>query len=74
MYNYNCKGDRYINIYEKPFAIGGDSDTIGAITGSIASAYYGIPDDLCSHAMKILDDYLLDIYMRFNGKVGEKNA
>ena len=55
-------------------ALGGDSDTIGAITGSIASAYYGIPDDLCSHAMKFLDDYLLDIYMRFNEKVGVKNA
>lgn len=55
-------------------ALGGDSDTIGAITGSIASAYYGIPDDLCSRAMKFLDDYLLDIYMRFNEKVGVKNA
>lgn len=55
-------------------AMGGDSGTIGAITGSIASAYYGIPDDLCSHAMKFLDDYLLNIYMRFNEKVGEKNA
>ena len=38
-------------------SVGGDSDTIGAITGSIAEAYYGIPNDLRN---KILDDYLPD--------------
>jgi ADP-ribosylglycohydrolase len=32
--------------------MGGVCDTIGAITGSIAAAYYGIPEELCKHAMK----------------------
>lgn len=27
-------------------SIGGDSDTLGAITGSIAEAYYGVPEEL----------------------------
>ena len=33
-------------------SLGGDSDTVAAITGSIAEAYYGIPDELASRALK----------------------
>ena len=33
-------------------SIGGDSDTLAAITGSIAEAYYGIPDDLREQAVR----------------------
>lgn len=50
--------------------IGGDSDTIGAITGSIASAYYGIPDDIYNHSLEFLDDYLKDIHSNFWEKYG----
>ena len=32
-------------------SIGGDSDTIAAITGGMAEAYYGIPDALRKHAL-----------------------
>lgn len=52
-------------------SLGGDSDTIGAITGSIAEAYYGIPEEIQSSALKYLDDYLISIYsewVTFNGK------
>lgn len=47
-------------------ALGGDSDTIAAITGSIAAAYYGIPEDICNNAIKYLDEYLMKIYNDFN--------
>lgn len=46
-------------------ALGGDSDTIAAITGSIASAYYGIPEDICDKALEYLDDYLIKIHDDF---------
>ena len=49
-------------------AMGGDSDTIGAITGGIAAAYYGIPEDLCQHSLKFLDDYLINIHDKFYKK------
>lgn len=49
-------------------AMGGDSDTIGAITGGIAAAYYGIPEDLCQHSLKFLDDYLISIHDKFYDK------
>ena len=49
-------------------SIGGDSDTLAAITGGIAEAYYGIPDDLKETALSYLDERLLDITERFEEK------
>lgn len=43
-------------------SIGGDSDTIAAITGSIAEAYYDVDEDIANTALSYLDEYLLDIY------------
>ena len=39
-------------------SIGGDSDTIAAITGSIAEAFYGIPEAIWKKARKFLSDEL----------------
>lgn len=39
-------------------SIGGDSDTLAAITGSLAEAYYGIPLEMKKIALSYLDDYL----------------
>ena len=47
-------------------SIGGDSDTIAAITGSIAGAYYGVPEEIEKKALEYLDDYLLDIYHKYD--------
>lgn len=43
-------------------SIGGDSDTVAAITGSIAEAYYGVDEEIKETALSFLDDYLLDKY------------
>ena len=43
-------------------SLGGDTDTIGAITGSIAEAYYGIPNELKEKALeKLPDDFVLKL-------------
>lgn len=39
----------------KAISIGGDSDTIGAMTGSIAEAFYGIPDEFKWKSIKYLN-------------------
>ncbi len=44
-------------------SIGGDSDTIGAITGSIAGVYYGIPKQLKDTALNYLDKFLLNKFL-----------
>ena len=40
-------------------SIGGDSDTIGAICGAVAGAFYGVPDDIRAKAETFLDAHLL---------------
>ena len=49
-------------------SIGGDSDTLAAITGGIAEAYYGIPDSIKERAMSYLDESLREIVERFYEK------
>ena len=49
-------------------SIGGDSDTIAAITGGIAEAYYGIPTDIRKHALTFLDERLMKILVDFENK------
>lgn len=46
-------------------SIGGDSDTIAAITGSIAEAAYGIPEDIKEKAYAYLDEPLKDVLRRW---------
>ncbi|MBK5200559.1 MAG: ADP-ribosylglycohydrolase family protein [Spirochaetaceae bacterium] len=53
-------------------SIGGDSDTIGAITGGIAEAYYGISEEMRDKAKTYLDFTLLDILERFEKRYGAK--
>ena len=43
-------------------SLGGDSDTIGAITGAIAEAYYGVPEEIGEKALAYLDPELRAIY------------
>lgn len=49
-------------------SIGGDSDTLAAITGGIAEAYYGIPTDIRKHALTYLDERLLAVLVEFENK------
>ncbi len=47
-------------------SLGGDSDTLAAIAGSIAEAYYGVPNVMVEKALGYLDGELLEIYNEFN--------
>ena len=49
-------------------SIGGDSDTLAAITGGIAEAYYGIPSEIRKHELTFLDERLLAILVEFENK------
>ena len=58
-------------------SIGGDSDTIAAIAGGIAEAYYGIPADIRKLALTFLDAEQLEILNAFESNYGvilEKSA
>ena len=51
-------------------SIGGDSDTLAAITGGIAEAYYGIPAEIRKHALTFLDELQLSVLNEFEAKFG----
>ena len=51
-------------------SIGGDSDTIGCITGSIAEAIYGVPTDIYQKAISYLPDNFQKIVTAFETKYG----
>ena len=47
---------------------GGDSDTIGAIVGSIAEARFGIPQEMKEKAISYLPDDMKEVLKQFAGK------
>ena len=57
-------------------SLGGDTDTLGAITGSIAEAFYGISDVLIAECRSRLDEgSMMDILDEFDHTLGrDKNA
>ena len=50
-------------------SLGGDSDTLAAITGSIAEAAYGIPNWIKDKAYSYLDKPLKDVVMRWENRI-----
>ena len=53
-------------------SIGGDSDTLAAITGAVAGAYYGVPEHIANMVEFYLDSELLRIYKEFDKTYGHK--
>ncbi|HFC8830704.1 TPA: ADP-ribosylglycohydrolase family protein [Neisseria subflava] len=49
-------------------SLGGDSDTLAAITGSIAEACYGIPTSMREHALAILPRRIAEILLTFESQ------
>lgn len=50
----------------KAITWGGDSDTIGAIVGSMAEAIWGVPDDIRDKALSYLPASMLQVIDNFN--------
>ena len=51
-------------------SVGGVSDTLAAITGSIAQAYYGVPYEIRAEALSRLDVRLYGIFAEFEKRFG----
>ena len=50
-------------------SLGGDSDTLAAITGSIAEGAYGVPGKIAERALSILDQDLREAFFSFRDKI-----
>ncbi len=59
------EGESYEDVIRNCVSIGGDSDTIAAIAGGIAEAFFGISEELKARSMDFLTPVLADICSRF---------
>ena len=47
-------------------SLGGDSDTLGAMAGSVAEAYFGVPDELKAKCEQYLPEIMLETLHTFS--------
>ncbi len=61
----------YEDAIRNAISLGGDADTLACITGGIAEAYYGgVPQDLATRAMMMLDKRMVTVVDRFRERFG----
>ena len=70
--NAFLEGNTFEEVIKKAIWIGGDTDTIAAIAGSIAAAYYGIPNTFIENCIVNLTEDLKEIILKFTEKCNEK--
>ena len=63
-----AEGENFEDVIRNCVSIGGDTDTIAAIAGAIAEAYYGIPDDIKQTALRYLPTPLRNVACEFAKK------
>ena len=65
------EGDSFESVIRLAVSLGGDSDTLAAIAGSMAEAFYGVPDDLKREARDRLPADLRSVLDRFERRLEE---
>jgi ADP-ribosylglycohydrolase len=64
------ESDGYEDAVRKAVSLGGDSDTLACITGGIAGACYGVPDEVRAEVWQRLDGHLKGVTEEFLGRFG----
>ena len=67
------ESENFEDAIRNAISIGGDSDTLAAITGSIAEAAYGIPEDIKNKAISYLDNEIKEVYNSWINFLDSKN-
>lgn len=65
------EGTDYEDTVRNVVSLGVDTDTTGAIAGSIAEAYFGIPEYLVEECKKRLEPDMLEVINRFYKVIGK---
>ncbi len=58
-------GKTYEDVIRNAVSLGGDTDTLAAIAGAMAEAYYGIDEDIKNKGMKFIPNEFIEIINRF---------
>ena len=64
------ESDSFEDALRTAISVGGDSDTLAAITCSVAEAYYGVPQEIYNTAITYLDPKLKGVLSEFEGQFG----
>lgn len=59
------EGEDFEDVIRTAVSLGGDCDTLTCIAGSIAEAFYGVPDELITECRKRLPADMLEVVDRF---------
>lgn len=63
------EGESYEDVVRNAVSLGGDTDTIAAIAGAMAEAFFGIPIVLIANGRTFLPDDMLDVLACFDATV-----
>lgn len=66
------ESENFEDAVRKAVLADGDTDTKGAITGSIAEAYFDIPDNITEKALSYLPKDMLEIIDEFIDTIGKE--
>lgn len=58
-------GKSFEDVVRNAVSLGGDTDTIAAIAGSMAEAYYGVPIGLTAEGLKYLPEDMLEVIGKY---------
>lgn len=67
------ESESYEDCIRNVMYIGGDTDTLGAIAGAIAEAYWGVPDEIKDKADGYMPDEFKQVLSRFYKEFIQKN-
>lgn len=59
------EGTSYEDVVRNAVSLGGDTDTIAAIAGAMAEAYFGVPAGILMEGAKYIEDDMMEVIRRF---------
>ena len=68
------EGKDFEDVIRNAISIGGDSDTISAIAGSIAEAFYGVPNHIHKRTLQYVPEHLLEVVVGFNETIRARSS
>lgn len=63
------EGENFEDVIRTAVSLGGDCDTLTCIAGSMAEAFYGVPEELKAECRKRLPESLLKVLQQFDDRV-----
>lgn len=64
------EGESFVDVIRTAVSLGGDCDTLTAIAGSVAEAFYGVPEVLKHECRKRLPEDMVAVLEQFERRVG----